>query len=205
MNNVLHSRVCGALILCAGLAYCGCRSVVDLPRSGYVAPEEEGVMTLALDDHDYDLAASGIAQEMFQRGLPKGYVVVLGPVDTRECPYDVRVRQLQKSLEVIFNKENTLKFMTAINAMQGGTEIDEIFKIIQFNWLNGHPIDREDLETFGRLARVNGILFGRVSSLERPLPGGGREITYRFVWELSNTHTGLLELSHEQKIRKNVR
>jgi hypothetical protein len=169
-----------------------------------VPAEEEGVMTIGLDDHDYDLVAAGVTRELFSRGLPKGYVVVMGPVDTRECPYDVRVRQLQKSLLVAFNKEGTLKFMTAIDAMAGGTEIDEIFKLIQFNWMNGNPIDIEDMQTFGRLARVNGILFGRVSSLERPLPGGLREITYRFVWELSNTDTGLLEVSHEEKIRKNV-
>jgi len=190
-----------ALVLVVALA--GCRTR-QLPRTGYVPAEEQGVMTIGLDDHDYDLVAAGITREMFSRGLPAGYVVVLGPVDTRECPYDVRVRQLQKSLQVAFNKEGTLKFMTAINAMAGGTEIDEIFKLIQFNWLNSNPMDIEDMQTFGRLARVNGILFGRVSSLERPLPGGMREITYRFVWELSNTATGLLEVSHEEKIRKNV-
>ncbi len=45
------------------------------PRTGYVSPEEAGVMTVALDDHDYDLVAEGVAKEMFMRGLPKGYVV----------------------------------------------------------------------------------------------------------------------------------
>jgi hypothetical protein len=188
----------------AALTLAGCRSP-GLPRSGYASAEEEGVMTVELDDHDYDLATAGIAREMFQRGLPKGYVVVLGPVDTRECPYDVRVIQMQKSLQVLFNKENTLKFMTAVDAMAGGTAVQEIYKLIQFNWMKGNPIDVEELQTFGRLANVNGILFGRVSSLERRLGGRGTEITYRFVWELSNTGTGLLELSHEEKIRKNVR
>jgi len=162
-------------------------------------------MTVELDDHDYDLATAGIAREMTQRGLPKGFVVALGPVDTRECPYDVRVIQMQKSLQVMFNKENTLKFMSAVDAMAGGTAVQEIYKIIQFNWMKGDPIDVQDLQTFGKLANVSGILFGRVSSLERRIPGGKTEITYRFVWELSNTQTGLLELSHEEKIRKNVR
>ena len=71
--------------------------------------------------------------------------------------------------------------------------------------MKGDPIDVEDLQTIGKLANINGILFGRVSSLERRLPRGGTEITYRFVWELSNTQSGLLDLSHEEKIRKNVR
>jgi hypothetical protein len=182
----------------------GCR-LPNAPRTGYASPEEEGVMTVELDDHDYDLVTAGVAREMFQRGLPKGYVVALGPVDTRECPYDVRVIQLQKSLQVLFNKENTLKFMTAVDAMSGGTSVQEIYKIIQFNWMKGNPVDVEDLQTFGKLASINGILFGRVSSLERRLPRGGTEITYRFVWELSNTGTGVLDLSHEEKIRKNIR
>lgn len=204
----MNRRVCVGIVVSVAAVMMGvlsaCKSP-QLPRTGYVPVEEEGVMTVGLDDHDYDLVAAGITKEMFQRGLPAGFVVALGPVDTRECPYDVRVRQLQKSLEVMFNKEGTLKFMTALDAMAGGTEIDEIYKLMQFNWLNRNPIDLEDLQTMGRLAHVNGILFGRVSSLERALPGGGREITYRFVWELSNTENGILLLSHEQKIRKNVR
>jgi len=192
---------CGVVV---AIAVSGCR-LPSPPRTGYASAEEEGVMTVELDDHDYDLVTAGIAREMFQRGLPKGYVVALGPVDTRECPYDVRVNQLQKSLQVLFNKENTLKFMTAVDAMSGGTAVQEIYKIIQFNWMKGNPVDVEDLQTFGKMASINGILFGRVSSMERRLQGGGTEITYRFVWELSNTQTGVLDLSHEEKIRKNIR
>lgn len=191
----------GLVVVLAG----GCRTP-RTPRTGYVPAEEEGVMTVGLDDHDYDLMAAGVAREMFQRGLPKGYVVALGPVDTRECPYDVRIVQFQKSLSVLFNKEGTLRFMSALDAMTpGGTSVQEIYQLMQFNWMNRNPLDLEDLQTLGRLAQVNGILFGRVSTLERDLRGGGREITYRFVWELANTATGLLDIAHEEKIRKNVR
>lgn len=186
--------------LAVGLAGC-----TTPPHSAYVPAEEAGVTTIGLDDHDYDLACEGIARELMTRGLPKGYVVVLGPVDTRECPYDVRVRQMQKSLQVIMNKEGTLKFMAAIDVMAaGGDASTEIYRIIEYNWLNQNPIDAEDLQKFGKLGKVNGILFGRVSALERRRPGSPREITYRFVWELANTETGLVELSHEHKIRKNL-
>ncbi len=99
MRNSMHwTQAAGGLAALALII--GCRSV-DIPRTGYVSPEEEGVMTIALDDHDYDLAAGRIACEMICADLRKDYVVVLGPVDTRECPYDVRVIQLQKSLQVI--------------------------------------------------------------------------------------------------------
>ena len=162
-------------------------------------------MTTGLDDHDYDLAAAGIVKEFLIRGLPSGYTVALGPVDTSECPYDIRVRQLQSSLKVAFNKEGTLKFVVAIDAMSGNSAAAEIYNIIQFNWMKSNPMDVEDLQTVGRLASVNGILFGRVSCLERAMNDGRTEITYRFVWELANTETGVLDLSHEQKIRKNTR
>ncbi len=160
-------------------------------------------MSFGLDDHDYDLASESIARELLTRQLPKGYVVALGPVDTRECPYDVRVRQLQKSLQVILNKENTLKFTAAVDVMaSGGNAAAEIYRLIEYNWITQNPIDQEDLQKFGRLAKLNGLLFGRVSALERRNPRGQREITYRFVWELANTETGVVDISHEYKIRK---
>jgi len=198
--KICHVMIAAVLLAC--LALTGCFTP---PDQGYVPPEEMGMMTVGLDDHDYDLAVRDIARKMFEKGLPKGYKVALGPVDTRECPYDVRVRQLQKSLQVVLNDEGTLKFMAAIDVMgAGGDAGTEIYRLIEYNWLNQNPIDTEDLQKFGKLGKVNGILFGRVSALERRKPGSPREITYRFVWELANTETGLVELSHEQKIRKNL-
>ncbi|MEI7436482.1 MAG: hypothetical protein WCL16_06710 [bacterium] len=162
-------------------------------------------MSIGLDDHDYDLASESICRELLTRQLPKGYVVALGPVDTRECPYDVRVRQLQKSLQVILNKENTLKFTAAVDVMaSGGDAATEIYRLIEYNWLNQNPLDQEDLQKFGRLGKLNGILFGRVSAMERRNARGQREITYRFVWELANTETGVVDISHEYKIRKSL-
>ncbi|MDP2989745.1 MAG: hypothetical protein Q8O57_04175 [Kiritimatiellota bacterium] len=195
-----YAMIAGVLWAC--LALTGCFTP---PDQGYVPPEEMGMMTVGLDDHDYDLAVRDIARKMFEKGLPKGYKVVLGPVDTRECPYDVRVRQLQKSLQVVLNDEGTLKFMAAIDVMgAGGDAGTEIYRLIEYNWLNQNPIDAEDLQKFGKLAKVNGVLFGRVSSLEREMSRGRKEVTYRFVWELANTETGIVDISHEYKIRKNT-
>ncbi len=175
------------------------------PKSGYVPADEEGVMSVGLDDHDYDMAVEGVAREMFERGLPRGYVVALGPVDTRDCPYNVQVRTLQKSLQVILSKEGNLRFMAAVDAISGNTAAAEIYKVMEYNWFHKHPMDLEDLQKFGKLADVKGILFGRVSSLDRRLQGGGTEVTYRFVWELASTETGVNVVDHEVKIRKNVR
>ena len=199
-------RLMTAGLLVGMMGLMGCRQIMSEPMTGYVPAEEIGVMTVGLDDHDYDMVVEGVASEMMEQGLPKGYVVALGPVDTRRCRYDVQVETLQKSLMVVFNKERTLKFTAAINAMRGGTAQQELYKIIEYNWFNNNPIDSDDLQRFGKLSSVNGILFGRVSALERRIPGTRlREITYRFVWELADTQTGELKLSHEEKIRKNVR
>jgi hypothetical protein len=192
--------------LCFGISGC-----YTPPQSGYVPAGEEGVMTIALDDHDYDLAVQGIVKEMLERGLPTGCTVVLGPVDTKDCPYDVRVITLQKSLQARLNKEGTLKFFAAVDAMRGAVANDEIgnpgqiYKLIEYNWNNRNPIDVEDLQKFGKLAKIKGILFGRVSSMERAMQRGGKEITYRFVWELANTETGVTDITHEEKIRKQVK
>jgi PBP1b-binding outer membrane lipoprotein LpoB len=192
-----------AMLLTWLLAASGCAPV---PRSGYVPSDGPGAMTVELDDHDYNLAASGIATEMLGRGLPKGYVVALGPVDTKDCRYDVQVRTLQKSLQVIFNRQGDLKFTAAVDAMAGNSAAAEIYKTLEYNWFKNNPADRDAYQKFGKLASVKGILFGRVSAIERKLPQGqGQEITYRFTWELANTETGIVDLSHEQKIRKNVR
>jgi PBP1b-binding outer membrane lipoprotein LpoB len=185
-----------------------CTRVAGPPSSPYVPWQEAGVTTVGLDDHDYSLAVAGIARAMIRRGLKDRFVVALGPVDTADTPYNVRVVMLQKSLQATLSEEGSLRFTGALGEEPmtgGGTSQNELFKIIQFNWLNRNPVDMEALQTLGRLAHVNGILFGRVSSMERSLPGGGTEVTYRFMWELMNTENGIIEIAHEERIRKNVR
>ena len=185
------------------LGSAGCRS--PEPYSGYVPEEEEGVMTVGLDDHDYDVAVSGIVNAMLARGLPRDYVVALGPVDTRDCAYDIRIRQLQDSLSFNLETSGRLKFTIMDSAIYGDSALAESYKIMEYNWFHNNPLDAEDLYVFGSRAEINAILFGRVSCMERELPKGGSEITYRFVWRLANTKTGLIDLTHEQRIRKNVR
>lgn len=193
-----------AQLLALGLIVAGCKSP-PAPYTGYVPEEEQGVMTVGLDDHDYDVAVQGVVNAMISRGLPQGYVVALGPVDARDCAYDIRIRQIQDSMQFNLETSGRLRFTMMDSALYGDSALAESYKIMEYNWFQNNPMDAEDLYVFGSRAEINAILFGRVSCMERRLPGGGTEITYRFVWRLANTKTGLIDLTHEQRIRKNVR
>lgn len=163
-------------------------------------------MSAGLDDHDYDLVARAVSDEMKRRELPSGYMVALGPVDTSGTPHNVRVVQLQESLQAIFNQEGTLKFQTLVDATKGGTSTEKIMEIKDFNWLTRDTYDAEEREKLGQIANVNGILVGRVSSQEALVPDTGkRQIMYRFVWKLINTKTGILDISYEYKLGKQLK
>jgi PBP1b-binding outer membrane lipoprotein LpoB len=185
------------------LLLAGCATV---PTDVYVPVQERGVATIGLDEKDYQLAANDICQAMLKRGLPKGYVVTLGPVDTKGTPYTVDVEKIQDKIESILDEEGTLRFTVLKKALtEGSTAFDEIYKLIEYNWQNQNPMDAEDLQKFGKLAKINGILFGRVSSIQRHLPGGGTEVTYTFAWRLANTETGVNDMTLVREYRKNIR
>ncbi|MBM4148987.1 MAG: hypothetical protein FJ224_08075 [Lentisphaerae bacterium] len=194
--------------LLVSLLVSGCSSISGSTTASlggtYIPTDEAGPMTIGLDDHDYDLVVQSVSGEMFKRGLPKGYVVALGPVSTRETPYDVRALQIQESLQAVFNKEGTLKWQMLVDATMGASTSEEMMKIKDFNWGIDDKSDAEMAMKLGKVAKVSGILVGRVSSLETKIPGGGRQIIYRFVWKLINTETGLLDISYEYKLGKKL-
>jgi hypothetical protein len=193
----------GSVLAMAGfVAMTGCATP---PSSPYVPETERGVTTAGFDAYDYQQVAKDLSQEMMRRGLPPGYVVALGPVDTRATPYALDIQLLQDKLEVALSQNGTLKFTSAINAIRAGGGTDEIYKIIEYNWWQKNPMDAEDLQKFGRIANIGALLFGRVSSIERRLPGGGREVTYSFIWRLTDTATGVNQFTLEKEYRKNVR
>jgi PBP1b-binding outer membrane lipoprotein LpoB len=175
------------------------------PSSPYVPATEVGVVTVGMDEKDYQLMANSVVQKMLKKGLPAGYVVALGPIDTKKTPYEVDCQKLQDMIESAMSDEGTLKFTSAVNAIAGNTATEEIYKLIEYNYFIGNPIDSEDMQKFGKIAKVTGILFGRVSSIERSIGGNGKEITYTFTWRLSNTKTGINEVTHTDYIRKNIK
>lgn len=196
--------VCGALAVASG---CGTTSTPvpndAPPKVAYVDPSAPGASSAGLDEKDYDTVSHAIVAEMTKRGLPKGYVVTLGPVDTKKTPYDVDVQKLQNDLLSILSDDGTFRFTILNKAVQGDSAYDEAYKLISYNWENANPPDQESLQKFGKLAKINGILFGRVSSIERRLARGS-EVTYTFAWSLGDTDTGLLDVTVKTQIRKIV-
>jgi hypothetical protein len=192
--------VFGLVLISAGVL-CGCHA----PRAGYVPPEEEGVISPEMDDHDYDLAVRAVAQELLALGLPSGNIMAVGPVDVRDCKYRVQTRTLQESLQTVFNREGSVKFLLAKDLMRND-EVSALYDSIRWNWVERGETSPEDIKQFGEYTGIDVILFGRVSCLERRLAGeDSAEVTYRFIWKIVPVSTGLLDISHEYKIRKNVK
>lgn len=182
------------------LLVAGCHT----PRTGYVPTDESGVMTVQLDDHDYDIAVNNTVESLLEMGLPKGKVLALGPVNTVDCRYPIQVDTLQNSVQTALNREGSVTFVLAKDLM-ANTEVQGIYDAIRYNWEKKGEASPEEIKMFAKLANVDVILFGRVSCLDRELAEDGREVTYRFVWKMADVETGLLDKSNECKLRKNVK
>ena len=183
-----------------GMLMAGCST----PRTGYVPTDESGVMTVQLDDHDYDIAVNNTIEALLEMGLPEGKVLALGPVNVSDCRYPIQVDTLQNSMQTALNHEGSVKFVLAKDLM-ANSEVQGLYESISYNWEKKGEASPEQIKMFAKLAKVDVVLFGRVSCLDRELADDGHEVTYRFVWKLANVKTGLLDKSNECKLRKNVK
>lgn len=199
MKRILYLTL-GLLALVGLVVGAGCRA----PSSPYPSPREIGIPTLELDQKDYQLAASDITQQMLKRGLPKGYVVTLSAVDTKGTTHSPDYMLLQNMIETELDREGTLRFAGLQAMTHGGEAYDDSNKIAALNWENMNPVDKEWLQKFGKRRNINGILYGRISSLDRT-QGRLSEVTYTFTWRLGNIETGVVDMTLTYEIRKNIR
>jgi PBP1b-binding outer membrane lipoprotein LpoB len=131
-------------------------------------------------------------------------MVALASVNTDDSNYAIQTTTLQKAIQVIMRRAKKLRFTRAIEANRRDPALPELYQTIEWNYWKGNPIDPEDAQKYSRLANVDCLLFGRVSSLTRR----GRDLTevsYRFTWELVDCQTGEVIWDHLYKIRKNIR
>ncbi len=191
-----------AVALVGGCAFSG--STTGSAGGTYIPSDEIGPMTAGLDDHDYDLVVRAVTDEMKKRGLKKDYVTALGSVDTSGTPQSVRVEDIQRSMEAVFNQEGSLKFQVVAEGINEGRAQELIMKLKKFNWESRQWADDQDAEILGTLARVDGLLVGRVSSTQAVGPDGKKQVMYRFVWRLINARTGILDISYEYKLGKKL-
>lgn len=188
--------------LTGGCAFSGSTSAAV--GGTYIPTDEIGPMTAGLDDHDYDLVVRAVTEEMKKRGLKKDYVTALGSVDTSGTPQSVRVEDIQRSMEAVFNQEGSLKFQVVAEGINEGRAQELIMKLKKFNWESRQWADDSDAEILGTLAKVDGLLVGRVSSAQAVTPAGKKQVIYRFVWRLINVRTGILDISYEYKLGKQL-
>jgi hypothetical protein len=151
--------------------------------------------TPALTEADYEQVVKGIATEILRRGLPSGAVVMLGPVDTKETLYRVDIDKVQTELSAAIGTSGDVQFAVRQSVLANEPAAAEMYKLIELNWSNANPVTPADLQKFGKMAKINEIIFGRISSLEDPREGGGSLVTHTFAWSLGNVETGTLDMT----------
>jgi len=162
-------------------------------------------LTPKLTEKDYEEVVKGIANEILRRGLPSGAVVMLGPVDTKGTLFNVDIDKVQTELSAALGTTGDVRFAIRQSVMANEPTVNEMYKLIDLNWFNENPINQVDLQKFGKMAKINEIVFGRVSTQTDPREGGGFLVTHTFAWSLGNVETGTLDLTPIIiKIRKEV-
>ena len=163
------------------------------------------IITLDLDPRDYAEVAKQLTDSMATNSRLNDKVIVLGPV-VNDLDRSIRFDKvtLQEKIQEIELNRGQLQFQFAIDAMKGNDVCAERFKIMQLQFEKEDTIDPEDLLTFGSLADVDYILFGRVTS-QTTKKWPQEEITYVFNWKLGDCRTGLLAWAKEIVITKSTR
>jgi PBP1b-binding outer membrane lipoprotein LpoB len=177
-------------------------AVVDGPR----------MASFDIDARDYNQIARGLHDSLVKSGrVPRGAVVALGPVIYRlEPAITFDHRTLGEKIQVEAMRSGLLQFQFAIDAQTKSDRadsqavVDERMKIMQLRYEQSSAVEPEDLVTFGRLAKIDALLFGRVSTRTAAV-GGYRETTYTFNWKLGECQSGLLVWTDEFEFTKRTR
>ena len=162
-----------------------------------------GLITLDINAADYNEIADRLVESLSAEGrVRKDGVVALGPVQVSlDGDYRFDAERLQEKIQVIALRSGRFQCSYAVNAIQGNSAAEERYRIVKLRWEQENAIDAEDLQTFGKLAKVDYMLFGRLSSVTAR--GEEREeVTYTFNWKLGDCLSGLLIWADEAEITK---
>ncbi len=188
--------------LCLAMALGGVSRGVDLqPVKTLDAPK---AVTFGIDARDVDEMASAMAQSLLSSGrivLDGTKTLALGPVDTDDCPYRFDERTMQEKIQTALHRSDKLQVSFAVDAMRDNTAAEARYGIMLFQWHKANAVDPRDLKTYGSLARVDYLLFGRVSA-QTAVSGRRTEVTYTFNWKLGECETGLITWTDESERTK---
>ncbi len=167
--------------------------------------EQPKVITFGIDARDYNEIAKEISESILLSSkirLGEGKALVLGPVDTDANIYRFDPRTLQEKIQTILINSGKLNASFAVDAITENTAAKARYNILLLEWEKKNTVSPEDLITFGKLADIDYLLFGRVSSFT-VIKGETTEVTYTYNWKLGDCSTGLLAWSHERETSKN--
>lgn len=181
------------------------------PASRVVMADSPRINTFNVDSGDYNAIAKQLYDSLTSnRRLRQGAVVALGPVIYNlEDGVKFDHRTLGEKIQTHALKAGLLNFTFGIDAHHGsadgmGSVAKERMKIMRLSYEQSATVDQEDLMTYGQMARVDYMLFGRCTSMTA-IQDGYRETTYTFNWKLGDCRTGLFVWVDEMEYTKRTR
>jgi hypothetical protein len=184
----------------------GCETVVQtqpppspVSSAPVVVTEGPRRITMNIDARDYEEIAARVYNSLVaSKRIEAGKVVALGPVsqDT-DIGYRFNARTFQEKIQVLGLRSGLLEFSFAVDALGGKDAAVERFKIMDLQWEKESTVDPEELRTFGTLANIDYLLFGRLST-----DTANNETVFRYNWKLGNCKTGTLVWADEFEMTK---
>jgi len=160
---------------------------------------------------DIDAADYGrIAQQFYaslvssQKAQP-GSVIALGPITIDMEPgYRFDARTLQEEIQTVVLQSGRFEFSFAVDAMQDNDAATSRYKVMSLQYEKESSVDPQDMVTFGRLAKIDHLIFGRVWS-QTTDNGNFSEVTFTFQWRMGRCEDGLLVWADKASITKTDR
>lgn len=183
----------------AVVALSGC-----VPQPGVERSDEPEITSLGLDAKDYDEMAARMSQSVLVDShlpLDGSKVVALGPVDTDDCLHHFDTRTFQEKLQTVLMRSHTIQVSFATDMMSRDDAVRARYDVIREQWMKESTVDPATLRTYGNLAKVDYLLFGRLSE-QSITKARINEVTYTFNWKIGDCETGLLAWQDDMSIVK---
>jgi len=189
-------------MICVTGLLMGC---VTPPPSPIIVDRGPTLLSLGIDPRDYGELGKRIHDSLAVDEDVRSKVVVLGPVELAfDGPYRFDPRTLQDRIASAALKAKVFKVNSALEAFRGTNCTHERVKIQRLEYEKRTTDDPEDQLTFGKLAKVDCMLCGRLTSLTAR-QGQHSEVMFTLTLQLMDVRTGLQVWSDVFDITKSTR